>query len=236
MCLHGIHTVRLLLKCTFLPPQCQRLSLSLPCDLCDSLSLSLSQSSLTMSDSETPFRKGDQVEVTKPHHHSYATTTSVATNGPYYPATVLRSHSTKDHHLLIQYQTLMSLHSGPYGPQLLTEYVHWARVRPIPPNDPHHRLKVGDSVDAFRGCSWVKGTVMDIYENSKYLVLFDEEEQELEIEQWNLRLHRNWVRGSWDPPLLEQVLKKKKIINGFLVLVLNFVFLCFDCFMHLWKL
>ena len=51
---------------------------------------------------------------------------------------------------------------------------------------------------------------MDIYENSKYLVLFDEEEQELEIEQWNLRLHRNWVRGSWDPPLLEQVFKKKK--------------------------
>ena len=76
---------------------------------------------------------------------------------------------------------------------------------------------------------------MDIYENSKYLVLFDEEEQELEIEQWNLRLHRNWVRGSWDPPLLEQVFfkKKKNIINGFLVLVLNFVLLCFDCFMHL---
>lgn len=77
-----------------------------------------------MSDSETQFRKGDQVEVTKPHHHSYATTTSVATNGPYYPATVLGSHSTKDHHLLIQYETLMSLHSGPYDPQLLTEYVH----------------------------------------------------------------------------------------------------------------
>uniref|UniRef100_A0A7N2LXR1 Agenet domain-containing protein n=1 Tax=Quercus lobata TaxID=97700 RepID=A0A7N2LXR1_QUELO len=161
-----------------------------------------------MSDSETPFRKGDQVEVTKPHHHSYATTTSVATNGPYYPAIVLRSHPTKDHHLLIQYQTLKSLHSGPYGPQLLTEYVHWARVRPIPPNDPHQGLKVGDSVDAFRGCSWVKGTVMDIYENSKYLVLFDEEEQELEIEQWNLRLHRNWVRGSWDAPLLELLQEK----------------------------
>jgi hypothetical protein len=148
--------------------------------------------------SETLFSNGDRVEVTKPHYHS-----STTTNGPYYPATVL---SSNPNHLLIQYQTLMSFQNGPYGPTPLTEYVDSARVRPIPPIDRFvNNFKVGDSVDAFRGNSWVKGTVLDIHENSVYLVLFDEEELEIEIEQCNLRLHRNWVRGSWDPPLQYQV-------------------------------
>ena len=75
MCLHGIHTIiRLLLKCTCLPPQCQRLSLSLPCDLCDSLSLTKLTHNVRLRDPIQERRPSGSDKATPPflrHHHHH---------------------------------------------------------------------------------------------------------------------------------------------------------------------
>ncbi|PON93132.1 Agenet domain containing protein [Trema orientale] len=146
-------------------------------------------------------KKGDQVEVTKPGHGS---------TGPYFPATVLRSPAkTKFNNALVfvEYRTLKAPSvNGTDGYQRLKEVVNLVNVRPAPPPMPGPQLffKVGDDVDVFLWNGWSRGVVMEILEDSRYLVLYLDTAQEIVCPQHNLRLHMEWDDGSWVPPLLDQ--------------------------------
>lgn len=147
--------------------------------------------------SQTHFHKGRLVEVTRSDHGG--------STGPYYPATVLRPLTKDKAHIFVQYQTLTA-HKADGGPKPLTEFVELGNVRPAPPRELHRLFKVGDDVDNFRAKGWSRGTVREILENSKYLVVLDgQADQEFESDHFNLRLHREWDDGSWVPPLPEEV-------------------------------
>ncbi|XVF62403.1 hypothetical protein PTKIN_Ptkin09bG0004800 [Pterospermum kingtungense] len=129
--------------------------------------------------------KGDQVEVKRP-------------NGANYAATVLRLPSTMQKNMVfVEYQAVYE------GSARVKGYVDVSNVRPLPPLELNRCFKIGDSVDAYRENGWREGVVREILENSKYIVGFGEKEEESEVEQCNLRLHREWDDGSWVPPLTE---------------------------------
>ncbi|XP_022760730.1 DUF724 domain-containing protein 7 isoform X2 [Durio zibethinus] len=92
------------------------------------------------------------------------------------------------------------------GPKRVKGYVDLSHVRPSPSPELSRCFKAGDSVDAYWENGWRKGVVRDILENSKYVVGFHgngAKEEETEIEQCNLRLHREWDDGCWVPPLIK---------------------------------
>lgn len=147
---------------------------------------------------ESHLNEGDRVEVIKMKGQS--------SSGPYYPATVLRSPTRNKSHVFIEYQSLFfSKEVGSDGQHRLREYVDLNNVRPMPPPELNRCFKLGDTVDAYRDNGWSSGTVKDIYENSRYLVLVHDTAQETEFEQFNLRLHREWHDRSWVQSLQEQV-------------------------------
>ncbi|XVE82312.1 hypothetical protein DITRI_Ditri15bG0138200 [Diplodiscus trichospermus] len=137
-------------------------------------------------ESEGQLSEGDQVEVKRP-------------NGAYYAATVLRLPSAMQKTMVfVEYQDVYE------GAKRMKGYVDLCHVRPLLPREMNRYFKAGDSVDAYWENGWRKGVVRDILENSKYVVGFEgnaEKEAESEIEQCNLRLHREWDDGSWVPPL-----------------------------------
>ncbi|XWS08456.1 hypothetical protein CRYUN_Cryun40dG0004100 [Craigia yunnanensis] len=145
--------------------------------------------------SQDQLSKGDQVEVKRP-------------NGAYYAATVLRPPSVMQKSMVfVEYQAVYE------GSKSVKGYVDLSHVRPLPPLEPNRYFKAGDSVDAYWDHGWRKGVVRDILENSKYIVGFEdygEKEEESEIEQCNLRLHREWDDGSWVPPLTELTKSSKE--------------------------
>ncbi|KAL2341629.1 hypothetical protein Fmac_009569 [Flemingia macrophylla] len=129
--------------------------------------------------SDFVFNKGDPVEVTKD-------------DGCYHPATVLRPPSRNKNLVFLEYLAA--------APNRLREYVNVANVRPKLPPQLNSWFKVGDSVDAFHH-SWRPATVSDILENSNYLVAFAAASRSAVVHHSALRLHRNWLRGRWVPPL-----------------------------------
>ncbi|KAL6193602.1 hypothetical protein ACLB2K_034686 [Fragaria x ananassa] len=154
--------------------------------------------------SQTRFHKGDQVEVTTSVHGG--------STGPYYPATVLRPVIKDKSHIFVEYQT----QTAPgRAPKPLKEIVLLTNVRPTPPRELHRPFKVGDDVDAFRAKGWYRGTVRDILENSKYLVVVDgQADQEFECDHFDLRVHREWDDGSWVPPLLPEEKKSPEVVKS----------------------
>ncbi|KAK2990187.1 hypothetical protein RJ640_014639 [Escallonia rubra] len=140
----------------------------------------------------THLHKGATVEATLPQND--------AASSSFYPATVL--HSPSNDTVQLKFETLNSTKNPK---KRLKDHVHVASVRPDPPPPELHRFfVVGEAVDGFLSNGWRKGKVVDILENSKYLVSFDGENENEEVEQYSLRLHRDWVDGSWVPPLQSQ--------------------------------
>ncbi|KAA8531187.1 hypothetical protein F0562_005899 [Nyssa sinensis] len=142
---------------------------------------------------ERHFNKGDKVEVTRDDDRS---------NGFWLPATVLRSSPAKHKDkIYVAFETVTSDNNKT---KRLREYVNVANVRPTPPLELHRYFKVGDHIDAYHKNGWRKGTVVDILENSRYLVAINGGSEENEVEQRSLRAHRDWNDGSWVPPLEQQ--------------------------------
>ncbi|XAR49716.1 hypothetical protein NMG60_11032994 [Bertholletia excelsa] len=137
------------------------------------------------------FDKGDKVEVLRGDDLSL-----------WFPGKVIRSSRAmyKDQ-IYVEYETLKS---GKKKAKRLREYVAAASIRPSPPLELHRYFKAGETVDAFHENAWRRGTVVDILENSRYLVSFDGLDDKFEFEQWILRLHREWDDGSWFPPFPEK--------------------------------
>lgn len=135
------------------------------------------------------FQKNDAVEVLR-------------SPNLYLPATVLGLPSPKHRDkVYVQLETLNSRDR---------EYVNVCEVRPVPPVELHRYFMAGEAVDAFvEGVGWRSGgKIEDILENSKYRVSFGEKEGEEvveEIDQMNVRIHRDWDHGSWIPPFQFQV-------------------------------
>ncbi|XP_019174196.1 PREDICTED: uncharacterized protein LOC109169756 isoform X2 [Ipomoea nil] len=144
---------------------------------------------------EAQFNKGDRVEVL------------MRDNFPiWFPAAVLRPSVRKNQRagqIYVEFETLCS-DDDPMKRR--KEYVHLSAVRPAPPGEPCCYFRVGESADVFyENRGWRRGTVDEILENSMYMVALGDEDavESVKVEQWQLRVHRDWKDGCWVPPLEE---------------------------------
>lgn len=161
--------------------------------------------------SHLKFSKGDPVEVIADPGKSSI--------GPYFPATVIHSPASNKSLVFVEYQSLLDTQESRSGARKrLRQFVHLDNVRPIPSLKLNQPYKLGDNVDAYRDNGWSCGIIMDILENSKYLVLFHGEGEEIVCEQCNLRLHTDWDRRFSVPPLKEE--EEQEVPS-------NFSFFCF---------
>ncbi|KAJ4843061.1 hypothetical protein Tsubulata_026639 [Turnera subulata] len=141
------------------------------------------------------FAKGDRVEVIRRE------TGPVPPAATYYPAVVLDPPGARKPQVLVEFLTLM-VHE-PDGPRRVRELVDLGNLRPDPPRELNEWFRVEDCVDVYSEHGWQRGTVVDILENSRYIVGVRGRREKIVSEQCNLRLHREWDDASWewDPPL-----------------------------------
>ncbi|KAM6545205.1 hypothetical protein CsatB_025941 [Cannabis sativa] len=143
---------------------------------------------------------GDRVEVHERGH---------ASSGPYFPATVIRTPLKMKPHVTLLYveygiRTSSSDHHNPLE-NPLREIVNADNVRP--PLLPAKELvvfKEGDDVEFFFRNRWFRGVVVSVnVEGLRYTVrLHDSTRPSVMVcLHHNLRLHREWNNGAWNPPL-----------------------------------
>lgn len=147
---------------------------------------------------EDPFKKGAQVEVSLEDE---------GFRGSWYTATVLRpppQKNSKKRRLLVQFDTLTTTDGGKRTNHPLRETVDLILVRPIPPRESRRRFLVGEDVDAFHNDGWWEGIVIAVLDGGdRYSIYFRSSREQIDFPERQVRLHREWVYGNWEPPLDE---------------------------------
>lgn len=113
--------------------------------------------------------------------------------GSYFEAKVIASKPAKSN-FTVEYQTLLS---DKDRTKKLREVVPAAEVRPRPPKVGVAGYEVMDVVDAYDGDGWWVGRVTGRLGSDRYLVYFDSSGDELEYLNSQMRIHQDWVDGSW---------------------------------------
>lgn len=137
---------------------------------------------------EVHFKKGAEVEVSSDDD---------GFRGAWFAATVVRSPSRRTNKLLVQYKSLVTDRSRS---KPLIEAVRTGQVRPLPPSEPIPVFSSGEKVDAFLNDGWWEGIVDKVLDDSRYSVFFSVTNEYMEFNQSELRIHREWVSGSWILP------------------------------------
>ncbi|KAL2494383.1 agenet domain-containing protein [Forsythia ovata] len=133
----------------------------------------------------SPFKKGTQVEVSLEDD---------GFRGSWYTATIVRPISKKPHKIHLEFHTLTS---GDNSAKLLREAVDLILVRPIPPREVQQRFNVSEDVDALHKDGWWEGIVITALDDGHYSVFFQSSREQIEVDESQLRLHREWVYGKW---------------------------------------
>ncbi|CAN8269592.1 unnamed protein product [Cochlearia groenlandica] len=135
---------------------------------------------------------GDRVEVERVVHGAAA----------YFPAIVVPAPSVRKNFVCVEHEALIV-----GGSVRMKEYVNPTLLRPSPPRDLDLMFKSGDEVDVYRDSEgfWVRAKVKAVLGDSRYIVKIQgENRSETEIDQYNVRIHRDWVGETWVPCLLQQ--------------------------------
>lgn len=104
----------------------------------------------------------------------------------------------------------------------LTENVKASFIRPLPPpDDPHQKLEPNDVVDAFYKDSWWTGVLKAVI-GDKHYVDFAKPPDTLVLERSNLRLHLDWVDGTWRRPQKQVMVVLVKYYLWVLLCILGF--------------
>ncbi|KAK9136648.1 hypothetical protein Sjap_007242 [Stephania japonica] len=140
-----------------------------------------------MAETQEQFRKGALVEVSSDE---------ADLRGAWFTATVLRTNS-RTKKAYVEYETLTA---DEEGSKRLKEFVDLVNVRPVAPREADPRIEVSDEVDALHNDGWWEGVVTKVL-GERFMVYFRCSKEEIEFGKEDLRLHREWVRGSWVPPL-----------------------------------
>ncbi|MBA0702079.1 hypothetical protein Goari_022749 [Gossypium aridum] len=101
------------------------------------------------------------------------------------------------------------------GAKALRETFHAFDIGPPAPRETTRKFKFGEEVDAFHNDGWWEGEITKELENGNFHVYFKRSKEQLEFREDKLRLHREWLNGSWVPPLeeAEQVQEVNSIVS-----------------------
>lgn len=98
--------------------------------------------------------------------------------------------------VLVEYKTLMA---DKKGKRPLKEAMTLVQLRPRPPPERRRKFEVSDEVDAYYNDGWWEGVVMELSGDGKYSVFFRGTRDQLEFEESQIRIHREWANGKWTP-------------------------------------
>ncbi|XP_004309084.1 PREDICTED: uncharacterized protein LOC101298667 [Fragaria vesca subsp. vesca] len=152
-------------------------------------------------DSSSQFQIGAHVEVTSPVHNM---------RGSLFPARIVAA-SADGTRLTVEYDKVKTrLYRKVTGHSSVRDEVHAALIRPSPPREEGFAgFKVGDGVDAFLAGGWWEGVVTEELDDARFEVFFQVVRQRFEFEAEEMRIHREWVKGAWVPPIREEEKEKK---------------------------
>lgn len=102
------------------------------------------------------------------------------------------------------------------GIEPLKEEADFIHVRPPPPREEYVDFAVGDKVDAFYNDGWWVGVVNDGMKDGTVGVFFKRTKEKMRFGRQGLRLHKDWVNGTWLPPLKGEDIKKTNVSVRFL--------------------
>ncbi|CAF1924389.1 protein AGENET DOMAIN (AGD)-CONTAINING P1-like [Brassica napus] len=96
------------------------------------------------------------------------------------------------------------------GVEPLKEVADFLHIRPPPPSDEDIDFSVGDKIDAFYNDGWWVGEVIDNLKDGSVGIFFRESAEKMRFGRQGLRLHKDWVNGTWELPLKRGELKRAK--------------------------
>ncbi|XP_024927971.3 protein AGENET DOMAIN (AGD)-CONTAINING P1-like [Ziziphus jujuba] len=78
-------------------------------------------------------------------------------------------------------------------------------LRPVPARESDdYEFRFAEKVDALFGEGWRYGVVVDVKKNLTFDIFLEFEKKPLKFALSEIRVHRDWVNGAWDPPLQEK--------------------------------
>ena len=89
----------------------------------------------------------------------------------------------------------------------LRKHVEIHRVRPLPPPNHATSFRLHDVVEAFYRHGWWTGVITRVLENSRFVVNLRNSQEEIECGLLELRVHQEWIGGTW-------VLPANKVLPG----------------------
>ncbi|KAK8480664.1 hypothetical protein V6N11_029323 [Hibiscus sabdariffa] len=98
------------------------------------------------------------------------------------------------------------------GTKPLRETIDAVDLRPPAPREKLRKFKFSEEVDAFYNDGWWEGVITKELENGRFHVYFKRSKEQLEFGDDQLRLHREWIKEAWTPPLEED--KQAKESDG----------------------
>lgn len=137
---------------------------------------------------EKYFKKGAKVEVMSDDE---------GFKGSWFVGTVVQK--LKNGKVLVEYHTLTQ---DDGGKKKLREEFDLLYLRPVPPPEPPRErgFEISEEVDAYYNDGWWEGVIIEVLKQSRYSVYFKGTRDQLEFEESELRVHREWDGENWVPP------------------------------------
>ncbi|KAF2307317.1 hypothetical protein GH714_026323 [Hevea brasiliensis] len=130
--------------------------------------------------------------------------------GSWYVGTIIRRASTKNpNKYLVQYEKLFN---DKAGKKPLREILDLVQLRPVAPREKQRKFKFGEKVDAYHNDGWWEGSITEECEDGRFAVFFRGTREQIVFGEEDLRLHREWDNGEWQPSL-ERVQEEKQEEN-----------------------
>uniref|UniRef100_A0A1J3GX38 Agenet domain-containing protein n=1 Tax=Noccaea caerulescens TaxID=107243 RepID=A0A1J3GX38_NOCCA len=84
------------------------------------------------------------------------------------------------------------------GVEPLKEEADFLHMRPLPPpSEDYTDFAVGDKVDAFYNDGWWVGDVIESLQDGRVGIFFRQSREKMRFGRLGLRLHKDWVNGTW---------------------------------------
>ena len=122
--------------------------------------------------------------------------------GSWFSAKVIE-HVDEDKYL-VEYRDLREEN----GIEPLKEEADFLHIRPPPPTDEDVDFAVGDKIDAFYNDAWWVGDVIESMKDGIVGVCFRYTGEKMRFGRHGLRLHRDWINGTWQLPLKRGEMKR----------------------------
>ncbi|CAM8921000.1 unnamed protein product [Rhodiola kirilowii] len=119
--------------------------------------------------------------------------------GAWFSATVLKVLSNGK--FFIEYKNLKTDDDK----EFYREEMDVVQIRPVPPREAKVEFKKNDFVDAYYNDGWWEGVIVNMLEGRRFKVYFRATKELIEFGEEKLRIHREWVNGDWNPPLIKDV-------------------------------